>query len=309
MSRFLYLFFLIQSSAFAEFLNPTTYVAVNGDDIGSRVMKFNLKNDIVSAQDLSQKINDTSQMIIYILSTKPENKFELLLCGGADLSFMYSSNRLNDLENIRKAYKEITGATLTIGVGNSLSKAIKSLSYGKLTGKNRLVIWEPNVDAQLNALEKKTLNDKVLLNRKVYISLDGDNIGSGIGKYSLKDNIIEAKHLEKSLQNAYKSILNLLERKKNPEFQFILHGGDDLVFTYSSAGLNDIEYIRNLFKDLTGFSATVGIGNSIADSVKALLFGKLTGKNKLVIWKPSYETILNQLKNIQFDDKVKNLLS
>jgi hypothetical protein len=63
------------------------------------------------------------------------------------------------LEELRQAYHKATGYTLTIGVGDTPSKAAQAMVYGKLNGKDCVKRWNKEVEEKVGG-HKETAEEK-----------------------------------------------------------------------------------------------------------------------------------------------------
>ena len=57
----------------------------------------------------------------------------------------------------------------------------------------------------------------------------------------------------------------------------------------------ELRKILHLYYESTGFTVTVGYGDSIAHAGHAMLYGKLHGKNQINEWTPDIEESLTQI--------------
>lgn len=71
----------------------------------------------------------------------------------------------------------------------------------------------------------------------------------------------------------------------------VIQGGDDIMVEIPSANWDDsiTEHIRDVFYEYTGFTLSVGLGDSPVEAAKALVLAKDTGKDRTVFWSPNKE--------------------
>lgn len=122
------------------------YIAGDGDGIGKYVGQAMLHDDEQALHEISQAINDGQEMII---GWAEQNGGTVISAGGDEFIAIIPSHLADQLEDVRLAYSEIVGTTLTLGVGGSMSDAGKALIMGKLQGKDQLVEFSPEMDDQL----------------------------------------------------------------------------------------------------------------------------------------------------------------
>lgn len=131
-----------------------------------------------------------------------------------------------------------------------------------------------------------------MIKNKLYIAADGDSIGQKIGQAVLMDDVQGLHETSQRIVNSLKVLENWVRQKGG---QVISSGGDELTaFIDGDVDLNEIEDIRNQIADMAGFTLTVGTGLSLSQAGKALIAGKLTGKNQLVSYDDSVEDVLHE---------------
>lgn len=130
----------------------------------------------------------------------------------------------------------------------------------------------------------------------IFVSADGDNIGSTVEQKVMANDlegIIRQSELIKQGQAYLKSTFETLSGK------LLVHGGDDSLAVVGSEHLDKIEKIRQGYCALTNFTITFGVGNTMREAVKAMVYGKLTGKDKLIFWDDSLNEKLQELAHEQ----------
>lgn len=131
-----------------------TYIAMDGDNAGSQVERAALKDDVAAIKDISQRITKGSMAIIK-LAQKLHPGIEVVVSGGDDLGFLVDGKLTRDqIENLRHVYLKTTGFTITAGYGDTIPQATRAMLYGKITGKNKTVFWNPVLDKRLNMLSR-----------------------------------------------------------------------------------------------------------------------------------------------------------
>lgn len=115
-----------------------------------------------------------------------------------------------------------------------------------------------------------------------FIRLDADNIGDKIELELLLGNTSKAQEIHNSVQAALHSIREKLVQKIGVEI--LMYGSDDILlrFNLKHYDLNIIEEIRHLFYQLTSFTLSVGIGDTLQQALIGLTQAKLSGKNQIV---------------------------
>lgn len=115
----------------------TVYLAMDGDDIGSQIEYFILKNDSHELMMFSLRFSAAIEWLIGELAAAYQPN--ILLSGGDTLLVSISHEIDTDvIEAIRNGFAERARRTLSMGLGSSLREAHVALKYAKVSGKNRL---------------------------------------------------------------------------------------------------------------------------------------------------------------------------
>lgn len=117
------------------------YIGADGDDMGSRVAAYILASDITGARKLSKTIHRGEAAVLAF--AKRTWGGTPIIAGGDDLLIGVPSNRFSQaqVEAMRKLYAKTTGATLSVGIGETMPNASKALIIAKNTGKDKSVVW------------------------------------------------------------------------------------------------------------------------------------------------------------------------
>lgn len=126
--------------------------------------------------------------------------------------------------------------------------------------------------------------------KDVFVSSDGDNIGSHVAAAILSGNIAKAKKL---------SLLINLGGKITDKFarsqwggKTIIMGGDDLMIQSSKDKFDPakVDVMRKLYHSKIKATLSCGIGSTPEEAMKAIVIAKNTGKNKAVFWTDDMES-------------------
>lgn len=120
------------------------------------------------------------------------------------------------------------------------------------------------------------------MDKKKYIRLDADNIGDSIELYLLKEDVKNSQEIHFKVQNSIALILDKIKESKNT--LILMRGCDDILFSVNEDefDLNFLEKIRKEFKANSGFTLSIGIGDSILQAMQNLRVAKISGKNKII---------------------------
>ncbi|MEL7120328.1 MAG: mCpol domain-containing protein [Bacteroidota bacterium] len=119
----------------------------------------------------------------------------------------------------------------------------------------------------------------------MYAFFDGDGIGNKIEILFRDGKIEQAKEFSESLKMAMQIIEK--ELSKNPKYEIIIIGGDDLLIKKKGRfSKSELEEIRELFKNNNSEGATFscGIGSTVSESIDSLGLAKLYGRNRIISW-------------------------
>ena len=123
------------------------YLALNGDDVGTRIGEAIANDDHEGLAAASSAIDGAHGNIDQWVESVGGKK---VTRSGDEAIYMLPEEALEDLESIRSAYKEQSGHGLTVGVGSSMSESAKALIYGKLNGKDQVVHYDPSIEDYLS---------------------------------------------------------------------------------------------------------------------------------------------------------------
>jgi len=135
----------IQNEEIQDEGSNVVYVVVNGDGVGQTMGESISNNDIEGLKSHQGKIND---MHIKIEQWVEQNGGEVISSSGDESIFTISSDLIGELESIAESYSESTGHSATVGVGNSISDAVKALVYGKNSQKGSVVQFSPELEGE-----------------------------------------------------------------------------------------------------------------------------------------------------------------
>lgn len=125
----------------------------------------------------------------------------------------------------------------------------------------------------------------------LFVAFDGDDAGQHIGQAVLMDDIDALNETSEKIRQGGALIE---EWVKNNGGQMISIGGDEGSFVIDPNLEHELENLRSQYRELTGFSATMGVGARLSEAGKALIAGKLMGKDQIVPYSDEIEDILTQ---------------
>ena len=140
---------VLEAMATKQAPTPMIYVSMDGDNIGNRVAQAEAEDDEVKLKEMSDKIN-AGQMVF--LTWVGSHGGVVIESGGDEGVAKIPESAVSSIEFFRKQYEAVSGATVTVGVGRSISECTKARELGKLKGKNRIENFGPESEAELKTL-------------------------------------------------------------------------------------------------------------------------------------------------------------
>jgi hypothetical protein len=137
---------LAGAESMPDYKGENIYISFDGDNIGNAVARAESKDDERTLAQVSQKIQSGQDLFVAFLT---QHQGRLVQAGGDEGLGVCNSNCLVDLEGFRRRYKEVVGATVTVGVGRKISEATKARMLGKLRGKNQVCHFDDSTEAEI----------------------------------------------------------------------------------------------------------------------------------------------------------------
>lgn len=128
-------------------------MAYDGDNAARLISRAILANDPNALNQVSERISLGNEIV---KRWAEEYGGKAISGGGDEGTFSIPAEALDNIEQLRLDYHFATGLTVTIGVGNSLSEAGKSLLVGKRNGKNAVVQYSPNIDHEVQSIANES---------------------------------------------------------------------------------------------------------------------------------------------------------
>ena len=122
-----------------------------------------------------------------------------------------------------------------------------------------------------------------------FIAVDGDAIGAKVGQAVLHDDIASLEEVSHAINAGQNLLIDFVESKGG---KVISAGGDELVAGFNQeVSPDELEQIRQQYANIVGATLTVGTGSLPSEAGKALIFGKLNGKDQVAVFSPEVEAI------------------
>ena len=128
------------------------YVSMDGDNIGAKVEQAEARDDESTLMEFSRRIN-AGQNVFETWARSVGGS--IIEAGGDEALAKVPESAKSKVEFFRNQYEQVVGATVTVGVGESISQSTKARELGKLKGKNRTEVFIPlKSDEELKELFK-----------------------------------------------------------------------------------------------------------------------------------------------------------
>jgi hypothetical protein len=135
----------------------------------------------------------------------------------------------------------------------------------------------------------------------VFVSIDSDDAGKLVGRMSLADDPDGLRRISRVIESGNKL---WTDWALNCAGEVISAGGDEARLSVPASAIGQIPPVAKQYYELTGFTVTVGIGTHISQADKALLVGKIQGKNCIRFYEEADEQILLNVKEKSEEDKL-----
>lgn len=126
----------------------------------------------------------------------------------------------------------------------------------------------------------------------IYMSGDGDAIGAQVGQAVLHDDEQALHEISNAINEGNSLVTDWVEENGGT---VISAGGDEFIVMIPSELESQLEDVREAYSKVVGATLTLGIGNAMSEAGKALIFGKLHGKDQIAHYDPSMEEFLDSV--------------
>jgi hypothetical protein len=140
--------------------------------------------------------------------------------------------------------------------------------------------------------EVSVISDK----QEWFFGMDGDDMGHTVEDALIENDIAKSQQFEKQIKGAFAEIEEWITSIGGA---VIFNGGDNVMFTATGNPKEIAEKARDIYKQHTDHTATVGVGREPVESHKSLVIGKNTGKDQVVIWSDDQESAYEDIKKQQ----------
>jgi 2'-5' RNA ligase len=131
------------------------YVTGDGDDIGQQVGRMSIEDDVAGLQEMDEKIQAGGQAWREFAESVGG---EVIGIGGDEIRVMIPESEIERIKDTLIKYHDLTGHTMSVGVGDRLSEADKAMIIAKFNGKDVIVIWQPEMEEELEEAKEEVLS-------------------------------------------------------------------------------------------------------------------------------------------------------
>lgn len=121
---------------------------------------------------------------------------------------------------------------------------------------------------------------------QVFIALNADNVGELIGNHIVNDNHDELSRVSAAIKSAQDMVNRWAESKGG---KVVVSSGDESILCIPKQALAELKNIKNQYSQLANTTLTVGVGATMSEASKALIYGKMNDKNQVVHYDPSID--------------------
>lgn len=124
-----------------------------------------------------------------------------------------------------------------------------------------------------------------------YLAINGDNVGDGIGNAIATDNHEELTKITGGLNEAHGGIDEWVESIGG---EILTSSGDEGIYKVPSQAMEsaNLDEIRQRYSESAGTTITIGVGASMSEASKALIYGKMNEKDQVVEYDPSIDDFI-----------------
>lgn len=133
--------------------DPTmVFVAIDGDHAGRRVGDATLHDEAEEVTRLGHMLDRGNELFtawaVRVGGT-------VINAGGDEARVTAPARTLNELPELVRRYEELTGCTVSVGVGAKLSEAAKALLVAKIHGGDQVHLYDEQTEAQIRELRPR----------------------------------------------------------------------------------------------------------------------------------------------------------
>ena len=213
-----------------------------------------------------------------VYDEQPDDNYTRTVTPDGNAKFFSHSFDWDD-KNLKPMHKNELPVVIAEALGKSLADSYKYQRY-----------WNFILDGVTDSTLEKSLS--IRTENRVFVSMDGDNIGASVERAAMADDLETIIAQSEKISNGQKMIRQWAQAY---DADIYLDGGDDLAFTLPASATEKLDELRKAYFQQTGYTITIGWGDSISRAGHAMLYGKLKGKNQINAWS---DAVAKELESI-----------
>ena len=125
----------------------------------------------------------------------------------------------------------------------------------------------------------------------IFIAVNGDDVGKRIGQAIASDDHASLQSASETINSGHNMINEWVESVGG---KTITSSGDEGIYQIPQEAAQDLENIRQKYSQMSEHTLTIGVGSSMSEASKALIYGKLNSKDQIVEYQPEIESAISQ---------------
>jgi len=115
----------------------------------------------------------------------------------------------------------------------------------------------------------------------LYVAVDGDKIGSRVGRAAHNDDEAGLRRISRAIEHGNEVVADWVRSSGGT---VISYGGDEARVRVPAAKVANLPEVQRKYQKAVGATLSVGIGYKLSEGDKALMVAKLRGGNRIVLW-------------------------
>jgi len=135
-----------------------------------------------------------------------------------------------------------------------------------------------------------------------YIAVDADDVGESVGGAVLSNDTKQLSEISQKINAGVQIFAKWAEYNGG---SIISSGSDEGIFQVPVSSIDELEELKQQYEKQTGFSISIGVGDTVSSAAKALIYAKMNGKNQIVDYSPEIEEVMKQSMGGNLEEKEK----
>jgi len=126
--------------------------------------------------------------------------------------------------------------------------------------------------------------------QEIYVAINGDDVGNSIGSAIASDDRESLGSTTSTLKDIHSQIDQWVEQCGG---EVVTSSGDEGIYKVPHECADHLEDIRSEYQEHTGHTLTIGVGQSMSEAAKALIYGKMNNKDQIVEYAPEMDEAIS----------------